>query len=91
MNDFVFFKVFYLIYWLVKEGIVNKKVAGLLILLEKLGVNDLKYFDYRLLALVREMFSILGCVVKENVVIRVKTVGCFGFFVDDVLDILVME
>lgn len=37
------------------------------------------------------MFSILGCVVKENVVIRVKMVGCFGFFVDDVLDILVME
>lgn len=37
------------------------------------------------------MFSILGCVVKENVVIRVKMVGCFGFFMDDVLDILVME
>lgn len=46
VNDSVLFKVFYSIYWLAKEGIANKKAAGLLTLLEKLGVNDLKYFDH---------------------------------------------
>ncbi|CAH3158111.1 unnamed protein product [Pocillopora meandrina] len=91
VNDSVLFKVFYSIYWLVKEGIANKKAAGLLTLLEKLGVNDLKYFDHRSPASVREMFSTLGCAVKENVVTRAKTAGCFGLLVDDVSDISVME
>lgn len=91
VNDSVLFKVFYSIYWLAKEGIANKKAAGLLTLLEKLGVNDLKYFDHRSPASVREMFSTLGCAVKENVVTRAKTAGCFGLFVDDVSDISVME
>ena len=54
VNDSVLFKVFYSIYWLAKEGIANKKAAGLLTLLEKLGVNDLKYFDHRSPASVRE-------------------------------------
>ena len=91
VNDSVLFKVFYSIYWLAKEGIANKKAAGLLSLLEKLGVNDLKYFDHRSPASVREMFSTLGCAVKENVVTRAKTAGCFGLLVDDVSDISVME
>ena len=91
VNDSVLFKVFYSIYWLAKEGIANKKAAGLLTLLEKLGVNDLKYFDHRSPASVREMFSTLGCAVKENVVTRAKTAGCFGLLVDDVSDISVME
>ena len=30
VNDSVLFKVFYSIYWLAKEGIANKKAAGLL-------------------------------------------------------------
>ncbi|RMX44489.1 hypothetical protein pdam_00006078 [Pocillopora damicornis] len=68
VNDSILFKVFYSIYWLAKEGIANKKAAGLLTLLEKLGVNDLKYFDHRSPASVREMFSTLSCAVKENVV-----------------------
>ena len=91
VNDSVLFKVFYSIYWLAKEGIANKKAAGLLSLLEKLGVNDLKYFDHRSPASVREMFSTLGCAVKENVVTRAKTAGCFGLLVNDVSDISVME
>lgn len=37
------------------------------------------------------MFSTLGCAVKENVVTRAKTAGCFGLLVDDVSDISVME
>ena len=91
VNDSVLFKVFYSIYWLAKEGIANKKAAGLLTLLEKLGVNDLKYFDHQSPASVREMFSTLGCAVKENVLTRAKTAGCFGLLVDDVSDISVME
>ena len=91
VNDSILFKVFYSIYCLAKEGIANKKAAGLLTLLEKLGVNDLKYFDHQSPASVREMFSSLGCAVKENVVTRAKTAGCFGLLVDDVSDISVME
>ena len=77
VNDTVLYKVFYSIYWLAKEGIANKKAASLFTLLEKLGVNDLKYFDHR--------------AVKENVVKRAKTAGCFGLLVDDVSGISVME
>ena len=91
VNDTVLYKVFYSIYWLAKEGIANKKAASLFTLLEKLGVNDLKYFDHRSPASVREMFCTLGCAVKENVVKRAKTAGCFRLLVDDVSDISVME
>ena len=91
MNDTVLCKVFYSIYWLAKEGIANKKAASLFTLLEKLGVNDLKYFDHRSPASVREMFCTLGCAVKENVVKRAKTAGCFGLLEDDESDISVME
>jgi len=58
--DSILSKVFYWIHWIAKEGITNKKTAGLLTLLERLGVNDLKYFDHRSPASVREMFSTLG-------------------------------
>ena len=37
------------------------------------------------------MFCTLGCAVKENVVKRAKTAGCFGLLVDDVSDRSVME
>ncbi|CAH3167419.1 unnamed protein product [Porites lobata] len=91
VNDDILYKVFYSIYWLAKEGIANRKAAGLFTLLEKLGVSDLKYFDHRSSASVREMFSTLGCALKEKVVKRAKTAGCFGLLVDDVSDISVME
>ena len=91
VNDTVLFKVFYSIYWPAKEGIANRKAAGLFSLLEKLGVTDLRYFNHRSPASVREMFSTLGCALKENVVKRAKTAGCFGLLVDDVSDISVME
>ena len=91
VNDDILYKVFYSIYWLAKEGIANRKAAGLFTLLEKLGVSDLKYFDHRSPASVREMFSTLGCALKEKVVKRAKTAGCFGLLVDDVSDISVME
>ena len=74
-----------------KEGIANKKAESLFTLLEKLRVNDLKYFGHRSPASVQEMFSTLGCAVRENVVKRAKTAGCFGLLVDDVSDISVME
>ena len=91
VNDDILYKVFNSIYWLAKEGIANRKAAGLFTLLEKLGVSDLKYFDHRSPASVREMFSTLGCALKEKVVKRAKTAGCFGLLVDDVSDISVME
>ena len=91
VNDTVLYKVFYSIYWLAKEGIANKKSAGLFTLLEKLGVNDLKYFGHRSPASVQEMFSTLGCAVRENVVKKAKMAGCFGLLVDHMSHISVME
>ena len=92
VNDTNLYKAFYSIYWLAKEGIANKKAVGLLTLLEKLGVHDLKYFDHRSPASVREMFCTLGRALKENVVKRVKMAGCFGLsWMHDVSDISVME
>ena len=66
VNDSILFKIFYSIYWLAKEGIANKKAAGLLTLLEKLGVNDLKYFDHRSPASVRKMFSTYSGLCSER-------------------------
>ena len=91
VNDTVLYKVFYSIYWLAKECIANKKAVSLMTLIEKLGVGDLKYFDHRSPASLREMFSTLGSALKENVVKRAKMARCFGLLVDDVSDISVME
>lgn len=68
VNDSVLYKVFYSIYWLAKEGIANQKAVGLFALLKKLGLSDLKYFDHRSPASVREIFITLGCALKENTV-----------------------
>jgi len=75
VNDTVLCKVFYSTYWLAKEGIANKKATSLFILLEKPGINHLMYFGHRSPASVREIFSTLGCAVKENVVKEAKTAG----------------
>lgn len=70
-----FSTVFYSIYRLAEEGIANKKATSFFILLEKLGINHLKYFGHRSPASVRGIFSTLGCAVKENVVKEAKTAG----------------
>lgn len=39
----------------------------------------------------REIFTTLGCTLKEKVVKRAKTAECFGLLVGDLSDISVME
>ena len=42
LNNEVYFKVFKVLYWLVKEEIVSTKTTSLLELIEKMVVDDLK-------------------------------------------------
>lgn len=89
MKNEVFVKVFFFLYWLVKEEIVNKKAIQLIELLERFGLEEIRYFKYRLRVFIREVFFFLGKVVKNRVIIDVVFLDVFGCFVDEVIDILV--
>ena len=55
LKNEVYFKVFKAIYWLAKEEIASTKITSLLELIEKMGVDDLKYFQTRSEPVLRKM------------------------------------
>ena len=55
------------LYWVAKEEFANCKFVCLLQLVEDLVVTDLKLFQHRSSGSVREMFLLLGKMIKENV------------------------
>ena len=65
-------------YWLAKEELPNKKLYSLKGLLQKAGVDKMKYFQYSSEGTAREIFLILGEVLREDVVARVKNAQCYG-------------
>ena len=66
LNDVMLEKAFTAVYWIAKKEIANVKLVSLLQLLENLGVSELKYLSQRSCPAVREMFLIIGEVLKEH-------------------------
>lgn len=90
-RDDVYQNAFLTIYWLAKEELPNKKLNSLLDLTERLGLVDMKFFKHRSCGSAREMFLLLGEMVKLGVVEDIKKANTFGLLTDEVCDIAHME
>lgn len=91
VNDDVYFNAFLSLYWLAKEELANRKFVSLISLTEKLGVVDMKYFQHRSGGAVREMFLLLGKMIKLDIVKKIKQANTFGLLTDEVCDIANVE
>ena len=87
----VLFNAFASCYFLAKEEISNKKLLNLIALLEFLGDSDMKYFQHRSEASIRQIFSELAKVIKDEVIEKVNRAGTYGILTDDATDIAVLE
>ena len=82
-------KAFSCIYWVEKEEVSNEKFASLLSLIENLGLNKPKLFEHRSRPSVRDMFLLLGNVIKDSVLDKVREGSVFGLLADEATDISV--
>ena len=74
LNDVILEKAFTDVYWIAKEEIANVKLVSLLQLLENLGAPELKYLRQRSRPAVREISMIIGEVLKEHYLEKIKQV-----------------
>ena len=65
----------------------NNKFAALLEMTELLGLSDMKFFNHRSAGATREMLLILGQVIKNVTLEKVKRASCFALLCDEVFDI----
>ena len=91
LNDVILEKAFTDLYWIAKEGIANVKLVSLLQLLENLGASELKYLSQRSRPAVREIFLIIGEVLKEHYLEKIKQVDRFGSLADETSNVSVLE
>lgn len=78
-------------YWLAKEELPNIKLYALIGLLEKAGLEQMRYFAYRSKGIAREIFLILGEVIRDEVTAKVNEANCYGILTDEVTDIATLE
>lgn len=71
-------EVFMFIYWLAKEESATTSFLSLLELIERAGLQNLEHFTYAGEGTFQQMFRVLGQVVKDRVVERVKKSKFFG-------------
>ena len=72
------YMAFYEMYWQAKEGIANEKITTLLSLLENIGLHQLKYFQHRPRASLRDIFHILGQQAENDLLDKIKTADIFS-------------
>ncbi|KAJ8048373.1 hypothetical protein HOLleu_00656 [Holothuria leucospilota] len=78
-------------YWLAKEELPNINLYSLIGLLEKAGLEQMRYFAYRSKGIAREIFLILGEVIRDEVASKVNEANCYGILTDEVTDITTLE
>ena len=91
IKDVTIYNAFLAAYWLAKEEMPNGKLFSLISLFQKAGVEHMKYFGYTSAGISRELFLILGEVVRETVLTRTENAQCFGLLTDEVTDIAVIQ
>ena len=85
-------KAFSVAYFLAKGHIANRKFLNLIKFAEdSFDVNQLKYFNHRSEGSIREIFLILGEVIKEEIVTSVQKVQSYGLMEDEVTGISVQS
>ena len=86
-RDDVIHSAFLSLYWLAKEEVANKKFAALQEMAECLGLSDLKFFNHRSAGPTCEMLLILGQVIVNVTLEKVKRASCFPLLCEKVCDI----
>ena len=85
-------KAFSVAYFLGKEHVANRKFLNLIKFAEdSLEVNQLKYFNHRSEGSIREIFLVLGEIIKQELINCVQNVVSYGLMVDEVTDISVQS
>ena len=84
VKDEVYYKTLLTIYWIAEEEISNKKFTSVLELLQQVGLEDIKYFKHRSAGSVREIFLLIGSVLKAQLVHDISKAKCFGLLADEV-------
>lgn len=74
-------------YWIAKEEIPNKKFTSLLSLFQQLGLEDIKYSKHRSADSIREMFLLIGSVLKRQLVDDISRAKCVELLTDEVCDV----
>ena len=87
LKNEVYFKVFKAIYWLAKEEIASTKITSLLELIEKMDVDDLKYFQTRPEPVLRKMLLLIAKAIIQDIVLKIKTSNVYRLLTDEVTDI----
>ena len=84
-------KIFTSLYWLCKEEVAVSKAVSLFSLMEKLGVDDISSFKTRSPATIRKMVLLLGEIIKEKLVAKIKESHGYACLTDEVTDISNVE
>ena len=87
LKNEVYFKVFKALYWLAKEEIASTKITPVLELIEKMSVDDLKYFQTRSEPVLRKMLLLIAKTIIQDIVLKIKTSNVYGLLTDEVTDI----
>ena len=72
LKNEVYFKVLKALYWLANEEIVPTKIISLLELIEKMGVDDLKYFPTWSEPVLRKMLLLIAKTIIQDLVVKIK-------------------
>ena len=91
LNDVMLEKAFTAVYWIATEEIASVKLVSLPQLLENLAVSELKYLSQRSHPAVREMFLIVGEVLKKHYLEKIEQVDSFGLLADETSDVSGLE
>ena len=85
-ND-VYCKVFCSLYWLAREEMPSSKITSLLILLEKMGFKEMKYFETRSEPILRKMLLLIARTKIQDLVNNIKKSNFYALLTDGVTDI----
>ena len=87
----VYFNAFLALYWIAKEEIANTKFTSLLEVVEKMGLSNMKFFEHCSGGSLREMFILMGKMIKSEVVKKAQQASFMGLLIDEVRDITQRE
>ena len=87
LKNEVYFKVFSSLYWIAKEEVAALKISSLLTLLERMGVNDIKYFETRSEPVLRKMLILIADTIIQDLVDKIKQSDVYALLTDEVTDI----
>ena len=87
VKDEQYYNVFLSMYWIAKEELPNCKFVRLIELLRLLKLPNIQYFNHNSAGSAREMFLILGEIVREQVLRKVGKTIFFSILCDEACDV----